>query len=529
ARPPRRLPARGARSIRGPRRLPADGAGEGATRSPRTPARAAGTRTPTSPRRRTSQRARSPSTSWVPMLRRRVRPGRYPPCRVRSEERDERRGPGEVRARPAGHPRARRRVPGGAGGNRGRARPRRRVRGRGGPPPHRGSRRRGHPGHDGARGRGRGAPQGAVDGRSRGGARRGSRAQGSRRPGHGPGARGGGSAPSVRPRPGGGRVDRRIHGDGPDHGGSVARASERDLRPGALRGGRGAPRRAHDRPRVRRRGGATSRARHDHGERTGTALPHPQGHHAGQAEARRTARADRPRSVRRRRRPDATGARAHTSAGARRRRGRPGGRGHREAHRRPPRRGEGALEVPAVFVYAELTPEGPLPVALELLTKARSLGDTVAAVALGPGASAAAETLGAYGAATVFASDDPVFAETVGHAAALALAGLVEEHRPALVLFSTSHDARDVAGRLQSLTGSTLMSNATDLPATDRAEMPVFGGAVTVEVALGGPDPKIVLVRPTSFAAQPSGGSATVVPVPVPHGSAWPRRVERHE
>jgi len=185
--------------------------------------------------------------------------------------------------------------------------------------------------------------------------------------------------------------------------------------------------------------------------------------------------------------------------------------------------------VPAVFVYAELTPEGPLPVALELLTKARSLGDTVAAVALGPGASAAAETLGAYGAATVFASDDPVFAETVGHAAALALAGLVEEHRPALVLFSTSHDARDVAGRLQSLTGSTLMSNATDLPATDRAEMPVFGGAVTVEVALGGPDPKIVLVRPTSFAAQPSGGSATVVPVPVPHGSAWPRRVERHE
>jgi len=183
----------------------------------------------------------------------------------------------------------------------------------------------------------------------------------------------------------------------------------------------------------------------------------------------------------------------------------------------------------AIFVYAEVTPEGPLPVALELLTKARSLADPVAAVALGPGATGAAEALGAHGAATVFASDDPVFAETMGHAAALALAALVEEHRPRLVLFSTSHDARDVAGRLQALTGSSLMSNATDLRATDRAAMPIFGGAATVEVALEGPDPKIVLVRPTSFPAEPSGGTATVVPVAVPQGSAWPRRVERHE
>ena len=39
-----------------------------------------------------------------------------------------------------------------------------------------------------------------------------------------------------------------------------------------------------------------------------------------------------------------------------------------------------------VWVYAEVRPEGPSPTALELLTKARSIGDEVAAVALGPGA-----------------------------------------------------------------------------------------------------------------------------------------------
>ena len=39
----------------------------------------------------------------------------------------------------------------------------------------------------------------------------------------------------------------------------------------------------------------------------------------------------------------------------------------------------------ATWVFAEVTPEGAHPSALELLTKARALGDDVAAVALGPG------------------------------------------------------------------------------------------------------------------------------------------------
>ena len=38
----------------------------------------------------------------------------------------------------------------------------------------------------------------------------------------------------------------------------------------------------------------------------------------------------------------------------------------------------------AIWVYAEVSAEGPHPAALELLTKARSLGDDIAAVALGP-------------------------------------------------------------------------------------------------------------------------------------------------
>jgi electron transfer flavoprotein alpha subunit len=50
-------------------------------------------------------------------------------------------------------------------------------------------------------------------------------------------------------------------------------------------------------------------------------------------------------------------------------------------------------------------------------------------------------------------------------------------------------------------------------------------------VQLEGPDPKLVLVRPKSFDAEPSGGEASVVPVDVaiPEALRRARRVERHE
>ena len=62
-----------------------------------------------------------------------------------------------------------------------------------------------------------------------------------------------------------------------------------------------------------------------------------------------------------------------------------------------------------IWVWADVTHDGPAASALELLTKARELGDEVAAVALGPGATASAGALGEHGATTVYASDDEVF------------------------------------------------------------------------------------------------------------------------
>jgi electron transfer flavoprotein alpha subunit len=187
--------------------------------------------------------------------------------------------------------------------------------------------------------------------------------------------------------------------------------------------------------------------------------------------------------------------------------------------------------VAGVWVYAEQAGGQVNASALELLTKARGLGGEVAAVVLGSGAKDVAPALGEHGAATVYAGDDPVFDDHLAQPRVEVLHRLVEEHRPNLILFASSYDSRDVAGRLQARTASTLMSNASDVLAPDRAQTQIFGGTKVVDVELAGPDPRLVLVRPKAFAAEPSGGTADVVDVPtdMPDEAKRARVVERHE
>jgi electron transfer flavoprotein alpha subunit len=186
--------------------------------------------------------------------------------------------------------------------------------------------------------------------------------------------------------------------------------------------------------------------------------------------------------------------------------------------------------VAKIWVFAEVGPDGPAPAALELLAEARELGDAEA-VALGPGATAAADALGDHGARTVFASDDPVYDEFLAQPASRAMYALVQQHAPDLILFATTYASRDVAGRLQAKTGTALMSNAIDVASVDRARTQIAGGTLFVDVELDGPGPHLVLVRPKSFVAQPVGGTTEVVPVNVgiPPELRTARRVERHE
>ena len=182
------------------------------------------------------------------------------------------------------------------------------------------------------------------------------------------------------------------------------------------------------------------------------------------------------------------------------------------------------------WVFAEVHDGKVDSVALEILTKARELGGEVETVALGPGSTDAAKELGEYGATNVYASDDDVYGDYIAQPAAHTLNELIKEHSPDLVLFAMNYDSRDIAGRLSALTGATLMSNVMEFASHERAKTAIFGGTTIVEVDLEG-SPKLALVRPKSFEAEASGGTANVVPVnvEVPEELKKAKRVERHE
>src|SRR3989442_5135559 len=161
-----------------------------------------------------------------------------------------------------------------------------------------------------------------------------------------------------------------------------------------------------------------------------------------------------------------------------------------------------------VWVYAEMNGGKLQSTALELMAKARELGD-VEAIALGSGAKAAAATLGKHGAKVVHVNEDKAFDDFIAEPAADALAALHEQSQPDLILFAFTSDSRDVAGRLAARLGKGLISNAGDVNAGNGgfvAKVPYFGGAKMASMRANS-RPAIVLVRPKSFEASETGGA----------------------
>ncbi len=184
-----------------------------------------------------------------------------------------------------------------------------------------------------------------------------------------------------------------------------------------------------------------------------------------------------------------------------------------------------------IWVYAEARDGEVLPITLEILTKARELADTVECVLAGDGAAAAA-ALGAHGATKVYATGD-LGDQLVGVPAAAAIAAAVQGgDAPDAILFGTTYDGRDVAGRLSAKLDRSVSTNNVDLEVDGDALVttePVFGGTTNVRTKLVGDGPVLAMVRPKSFAAEESGGGpAEVVALPVPDGAVGATVKARH-
>jgi len=189
------------------------------------------------------------------------------------------------------------------------------------------------------------------------------------------------------------------------------------------------------------------------------------------------------------------------------------------------------MAINTIWVFAEATDGKVASITLEILAKAKELAGTVECVVAGDGAAVAGE-LGAHGASKVYATGD-LGGALAGVPVASAIAAQVAAgNAPDAILFGTTYDGRDVAGRLSAKLGRTVITNNVDLEVDGDALVctePVFGGTTLVKTKFTGAGPQLVLVRPKSFAAaeEPSGGAAEVVTIEVPDAGAA-KVVNRH-
>jgi electron transfer flavoprotein alpha subunit len=161
-----------------------------------------------------------------------------------------------------------------------------------------------------------------------------------------------------------------------------------------------------------------------------------------------------------------------------------------------------------VWVFIEESGGGPSQLGLELLTKARDLGEA-AIFYLGAGSDEGFARLGEHGAKQVIHADAGERLPSGPVAAALA-----ERLDPdSLLLLGQAYTDRDIAGRLAARLGVGVLSNASDVrfgEGTVQTDHEIFGGSriATTEATAG---PHIVLVRPKSFPATPTDGASPEV------------------
>ena len=167
-----------------------------------------------------------------------------------------------------------------------------------------------------------------------------------------------------------------------------------------------------------------------------------------------------------------------------------------------------------IWVYAEANDGTVTPLTLELLAKARTLGDTVEVVYGGGDADAIAATVGAHGASKVLATGD-LGGSLPGVPVASAIAKAVQDgNGPDLIMLGTSYDGRDVAARLSVALDKPVITNNIDIEADGDSVVvtePVFGGTKLVKTKFTAGNPYIALFRPKSFVAEEAGGGAAAV------------------
>ena len=170
-----------------------------------------------------------------------------------------------------------------------------------------------------------------------------------------------------------------------------------------------------------------------------------------------------------------------------------------------------------VWIVAEQRDGAFRKISFELASTARKLadqlGEEVCAVLCGSGIEGIAGQLGKYGVDKVYAADDPALEPYTTDAHAAAVAKVVKESDPAILLLGASTQGKDLSGRLVGKLATGLATDCTDVKIVDGkllAVRPMYAGECFGEITISS-FPQMATLRPNVFPAVENAKAGTVV------------------
>lgn len=173
-------------------------------------------------------------------------------------------------------------------------------------------------------------------------------------------------------------------------------------------------------------------------------------------------------------------------------------------------------EYKGVFIFAEQVDNKISNIAYELLGKAKDLakdlGTEVTAVLIGSGVKYLADSLAVYGADRVIVVDDPELKDYRTEPYAHALASVINEFKPEIMLVGATAIGRDLGPRVSARVATGLTADCTSLeignfplePVANQEQLhnqllmtrPAFGGNTIATIACPYNRPQMATVRP---------------------------------
>ncbi len=179
-----------------------------------------------------------------------------------------------------------------------------------------------------------------------------------------------------------------------------------------------------------------------------------------------------------------------------------------------------------VWVVAEVSDGQLAGVSLELLGKGRELADTLqaplSAVLVGDDVAGLVVGAAESGADQVYLAEDPALAQYRTGPYTDVLSGLINQHKPEIVLLGATEQGRDLAPRVAARVKTGLTADCTGLEIDEQERLliqtrPAFGGNIMARIITRNHRPQMATVRPRVMRRlEPvPGREAAVVKVPV--------------